>query len=108
VKDAVIPSKLLTYMASGRPIMCAASSESVAARLIREASCGVVVRPDDPAALVEGAMALRADASLRGEMGINGRTYAERNYNKARVLDLYDHFFESLVEPRLTAAVAAD
>src|SRR5271165_104530 len=108
VKDAVIPSKLLTYTASGRPIMCAASSESVAARLIREASCGVVVRPDDPAALVEGAMALRADASLRGEMGINGRTYAERNYNKARVLDLYDHFFESLIEPRLTAAVAAD
>ncbi len=108
VKDAVIPSKLLTYMASGQPILCAASSESVASRLIREASCGVVVKPEDPSALVEGAVALRADAPLRVEMGTNGRTYAERNYNKARVLDLYDHFFESLVEPRLATAVAAD
>ncbi len=108
VKDAVIPSKLLTYMASGQPILCAASSESVASRLIREAGCGVVVKPEDPSALVEGAIALRADASLRVEMGTNGRAYAERNYNKARVLDLYECFFESLAELRLAAAVAAD
>lgn len=108
VKDAVIPSKLLTYMASGRPVLCAANSGSVASRLIREARCGVVVKPEDPAALREGSLALRADAVLRFEMGANGRAYAERNYNKARVLDSYDQFFESLLEPQPAAAVAAD
>jgi colanic acid biosynthesis glycosyl transferase WcaI len=106
VKDAVIPSKLLTYMASGRPVLAAAHSDSVASRLIRDAGCGVVVEPDDPATLVEGALALRANASLRGAMGANGRVYAERNYNKARLLDEYDQFFRSFFEPPL-ARVAA-
>jgi colanic acid biosynthesis glycosyl transferase WcaI len=108
VKDAVIPSKLLTYMASGQPVLCAARPESVASDIIHEAMCGVVVKPEDPAALVEGAIALRTDDSLRREMGANGRTYAERHYNKARVLALYDQFFESLMEPLSAVAVAAD
>jgi colanic acid biosynthesis glycosyl transferase WcaI len=102
VKDAVIPSKLLTY------ILCAACPESVASHLIGEAMCGIVVKPEDPAALLEGAIAMRTDGSLRREMGANGRTYAERHYNKARVLDLYDQFFESLMEPPSAVAVAAD
>ena len=45
VKDAVIPSKLLTYMASGRPVLCSASTESVASQLIRKAGCGLVAAP---------------------------------------------------------------
>ena len=104
VTDAVIPSKLLTYMASGQPVLCAASVDSVASRLIREAQCGMVVKPDDPAALLEGALALRTDASLNLKMGANGRRYAERNYNRARVLDSYDQFFESLLEIQSAAA----
>ncbi len=108
VKDAVIPSKLLTYMASGQPVLAAAHSDSVASRLVREARCGVVVKPEDPTDLLEGARALRADASLRMEMGANGRVYAERNYNKARVLEGYDQFFESLFEPQPASAVATD
>jgi len=108
VKDAVIPSKLLTYMAAGQPILCAACPESVASHLIREAKCGVMAAPEDPDALVAGAITLRADPSLRREMGANGRTYAQRHYNKARVLDLYDQFFESLMEPPSAVAVAAD
>lgn len=107
VKDAVIPSKLLTYMASGQPVLCAAISESVASRLVLKAGCGAVVAPENPAALVAGALALRSDASLRAEMGANGRSYAEANYNKVRVLDSYDQFFASLL-PQPAAEVAAD
>ena len=54
VKDAVIPSKLLTYMAAGKPVFCAAHEESEAARLIREAQCGQIVEPENPHALAEG------------------------------------------------------
>lgn len=107
VKDAVIPSKLLTYMASGQPVLCAAASESVASRLIRKANCGFVVDAEAPAALVAGAIALRSDAGLRAEMGANGRSFAERNYNKVRVLDSYDQFFASFLSQG-SAVVAAD
>lgn len=107
VKDAVIPSKLLTYMASGQPVLAAANSDSVASRLVLEARCGVVVKPEDPAGLVEGALRLREDYSLRMAMGASGRAYAERHYKKARVLDSYDQFFASLFEPQTASASAA-
>ena len=106
VKDAVIPSKLLTYMASGKAVLCAAHAGSEASRLIREAQCGEVVEPENPRALAEGALALRANQALRQRMGLNGRAYGENNYSKAQVLRLYDHFFASLSKSR-PASVAA-
>jgi colanic acid biosynthesis glycosyl transferase WcaI len=109
VKDAVIPSKLLTYMASGKAVLCAANPESEASRLVREAQCGEVVHPEDPRALAEGALALRANRARREAMGSNGRTYAELNFSKAEVLRLYDQFFASFSEtPPSPVPVAAD
>jgi colanic acid biosynthesis glycosyl transferase WcaI len=109
VKDSVIPSKLLTYMAAGKAVLCAANMESEAAQLIAQARCGRVVQPENPAALVEGLLALRSDRIERDTMGSNGRAYAEGHYSKARVLSLYDHFFESFAETTpAVAAVAAD
>ncbi len=109
VKDAVIPSKLLTYMSSGKPVLCAANRESEASRLIREAQCGDVVPPEDPRALAEGAVALCEDQQLRETMGSSGRAYAERNFSKSQVLRLYDHFFASFSDPQSTAVpIAAD
>jgi colanic acid biosynthesis glycosyl transferase WcaI len=107
VKDAVIPSKLLTYMAAGRPVLCAAHSDSVASGLIRDAGCGVVIRPEDPAALVAGVLALRANRPLGSAMGANGRRYAEKNYNRAGVLAAYDQFFRSLTDSATETGRAA-
>ncbi|MFZ0478225.1 MAG: WcaI family glycosyltransferase [Terriglobales bacterium] len=108
VKDAVIPSKLLTYMAAGKPVLCAANAESEAARLIREAQCGRTVAPENPEALAEGALALRANAPMRQTMGTNGRAYAISNFEKARVLSLYDDLFAGLLHrPDARAAIAA-
>jgi colanic acid biosynthesis glycosyl transferase WcaI len=113
VKDAVIPSKLLTYMSSGRPIIAAVDDQSEAARQIRRAGCGVIVVPEDPKALANGVLALRADPVLQNIAGIKGRSYAEANFTKALVLNAYDKFFESIFPPQaieLTGgnAVAAD
>jgi len=109
VKDSVIPSKLLTYLASGKPVLCAANGASEAARIIGEARCGQIVAPENPQALSQGALALRADPASRREMGANGRSYAVSNFEKARVLHLYDRFFQTLLKrPQARAAVAAN
>jgi len=109
VKDAVIPSKLLTYMAAGKAVLCAANAESEASRLVREAQCGAVVLPEDPRALAAQALDLRADLALRQTMGANGRASAEDHFSKAEVLRLYDHFFASFSKPDAApVAVAAD
>ena len=93
VEDAVIPSKLLTYMAAGRPVVAAISEKSEAARYIREANCGLVVPPENPAALVQGILELKQDLMLRKEMGMNGRAYAEVHFTRDKVLQCYDAFF---------------
>jgi colanic acid biosynthesis glycosyl transferase WcaI len=93
VTDSVIPSKLLTYMASGRAILASINPASEAARRINDASCGVVVAPEDPRALLEGIMALRDLGPAVDDMGRRGREYVEAHFSKERVLQDYDRFF---------------
>lgn len=94
IEDAVIPSKLLTYMAAGRPIVAAVSEKSEAARQILLANCGVVVPAENPRALGDAVLSLRRNPALREELGTNGRAYAEAHFTKALVLRKYDEFFK--------------
>jgi colanic acid biosynthesis glycosyl transferase WcaI len=103
VKDAVIPSKLLTYMAAGRPVLAAANEKSEAARQIRNAQCGVQISAEDPVALVEAVSWLRQDAALRQRLGANGRIYAIRNFTKQKVLHEYDELFRRVAGERRAA-----
>jgi glycosyltransferase involved in cell wall biosynthesis len=52
LEGVVVPSKLYPILAAGRPVLVLAHEECDAARLVRRSGCGVVVNPDDPAALV--------------------------------------------------------
>ncbi len=94
VKDAVIPSKLLTYMAAGRAVLAAVSEKSEAARQIRNAQCGMQISAEDPAAMVEAVSQLRQDEPFRRKLGASGRAYAILNFTKQRVLLEYDELFQ--------------
>jgi colanic acid biosynthesis glycosyl transferase WcaI len=52
LEGVVVPSKLYSILAAGRPVLVLAHEECDAARLVRRSGCGVVVNPDDPTALV--------------------------------------------------------
>jgi len=97
MEDAVIPSKLLTYMAAGRPIVAAVNERSEVARQIERAGCGVVVPAENPQALVDAIGKLRYDSSLCRSFGENGRKYAEMHFTKSRVLGEYDQFIDRIV-----------
>ena len=102
VINSVAPSKLLTYMAASRPVLAAVHHESAAAKLIGEAKCGVIVRPDDPMALIEGLRSLGRTPERRVELGAAGRTFVENKFNKQRVLAQWDALL------RATVSMAAD
>jgi colanic acid biosynthesis glycosyl transferase WcaI len=95
IEDAVIPSKLLTYMAAGRPVVAAVSEKSETSRQIHLANCGIAVPAENPQALVDAVLALRRNPVLGKELGANGRAYAEAHFTKARVLSEYDAFFRN-------------
>ncbi len=84
--EAVIPSKLLTYMAAARPIVIAAHAASEAARQVHAAGCGVLVAPDNPAALANAILELGAAPDARARLGARGREYVETHFARAILL----------------------
>ncbi|MFW9842653.1 MAG: glycosyltransferase, partial [Candidatus Thorarchaeota archaeon] len=80
--DAGLPTKLIEYMATGRPIICISSGES--ARIVREAKCGVVVSPSDSSGLTKEIINLRENSN-REELGANGKKYAEDHFSLVRI-----------------------
>lgn len=86
VIESVIPSKLITYMAAGLPVVASVHADSEAARLIRRAECGLVVKPEAPDALQRAVTELLADPPRRRRLGAAGRSFAAREFDRAAVL----------------------
>lgn len=96
-----VPSKILTYLAVGRPILAAIPPENLAARLVTDHNAGTVVAPGDHAGFIAGAARLAADPALRAQMGENGRNYALRNFDVTLIADKFVDLVRGL-EPRHT------
>ncbi len=93
VQDTVIPSKLLTYMAAGRPVLAAVNPASHAAQLLRTADGGVLVTPEDPNALAEAARwCTTADPVVLAAFGTRNRTYAERHFDQRNIIAAHERF----------------
>jgi colanic acid biosynthesis glycosyl transferase WcaI len=82
--DLVLPSKLSGMLASGRPVIvtCVAGSELEAV----VSQCGIVVPPQDSAALAVAICRLADDAVMRVELGSRARAYAEANFERDAIL----------------------
>ncbi len=102
IVDTVIPSKLFTYMAAGRPIVAAANQSSQAAACIRKAGSGIVVDPENPAALAEAILQLREDRELAERLGRQGRLFVEEHSARNRIFNKYEDAFLTCANNRLT------
>jgi len=90
VADIVFPSKVITLMSSARAIIASASPGSEVARVLKEADAGLLVAPEDPAALLDAIAALRKDPARRAKIGANGRAFAQRYWEKQRTLAILE------------------
>ena len=92
VRNTVIPSKLLTYMAAGLPVLAAVSADSQAAALLRASEGGVIVEPENPRSLIEGLEGLMNDKKMRDKMGRQNRAYAVEHFDKKKIFKLQEAF----------------
>jgi colanic acid biosynthesis glycosyl transferase WcaI len=93
----VIPSKLLTYLAAGRPIVAAAHRNSQAARTIERSGGGLLVPPEDSASLAETILRLREDSGERARLARCGRAFAEEHFAGERILARLEQFLAASV-----------
>ena len=87
-----LPTKMLEAMAAGRPVVLAARGESAA--LIEAEEAGVVVAPENPAALAAALAKLAADPEQRVRLGANGRRAVERSFGRASWLERWRDLLE--------------
>ncbi|MBI2123473.1 MAG: glycosyltransferase family 4 protein [Armatimonadetes bacterium] len=93
LRTPVVPGKLQSIMASGRPSLTIVNAGSDARRLVEESGGGINVHPGQPEALAEAIRRLKADPALRAEMGNRARAFAEMNFSLARCADAYEEVF---------------
>lgn len=94
VADIVFPSKVVTLLAAGKPVVASVNERSEVARVIAESGAGTVLAPEDPAALSLAVRRLKNDPALRGHMSAAGRAYAHRLWERERTLDRMSHVLE--------------
>ena len=81
VIDIVVPSKLLSYLASGRPVIASAHSESEAATLLRQHDAGILVTPEDSQLLSETILKVAKDPQWAAEIGSRGREFIRATFD---------------------------
>jgi putative colanic acid biosynthesis glycosyltransferase WcaI len=91
-----VPSKVLTYLCAGRPLLLSVPIENLAARIVQAQRAGLVVAPEDEEQFVEAALTCLDDPRLRAELGANGRRYAEQHFDIDQITDRFESIFESV------------
>lgn len=76
-----VPSKVLTYLCAGKPILAAIPPENLAANIIATAGAGIVIPPVDEAAFVAAARQMLEDSERLASWGRAARSRAERDFD---------------------------
>jgi colanic acid biosynthesis glycosyl transferase WcaI len=92
-----VPSKVLSYLCAGRPLLASVPTANLAARIIRRTRSGIVVEPRDVEGFVAAAVRLMERPSLRAGLGRRARQYAETTFDISRVGDRFGKVFEGLI-----------
>jgi len=90
VRTPVVPSKIMSAMAVGCPIVAALPLSGDAAPLIEKAECGIAVAAGDAHGLAAAIRRLHDDPTLRRRMGFNGRCYAVHHLSLSTSVAAYE------------------
>lgn len=91
------PSKVLTYLATGRPVLAAMPRGNASARAIEEAGAGWTVDPAQPEELIAVAREALADRERLQAVGDAGLAYARSTFNIESITDRFEEILSLAV-----------
>jgi glycosyltransferase involved in cell wall biosynthesis len=95
----VVPGKLQSIMAAGRPAICMVNPASDARKIVEEAGCGYFLPAGAPGGLAEAVVSLSNDRALAERMGESGRRYAEAHFGRTESTERYADLLATLGGP---------
>jgi colanic acid biosynthesis glycosyl transferase WcaI len=99
--DASVPSKLISYLAAGRPVVCAAHESSTVAEIIRNANAGIVANAGDADSIAQ-AITFLADHPIEAkQLGINARDCFEDQFTFEAAYERFKDLLDGVDESRL-------
>jgi colanic acid biosynthesis glycosyl transferase WcaI len=91
-----VPSKVLSYLCSGRPIVLAANEHNLAARILKRSAAGVVVDSRDIVQFVDALKHFLSDPHDRAAAGARGRQYADATFDIERIADRFEKILQAV------------
>ena len=98
-----LPSKMISYMLSGKPILASVDRDSATTRYIMDAKCGLSVEPDSIPSLVEGFRKMAAMSNVQLQTyAANSRKYAKQHLTREANLQIVCQSIGDIVMPHST------
>jgi colanic acid biosynthesis glycosyl transferase WcaI len=97
VSDIVFPSKTVTLLSAGCPVVASVNSGSEVARVIQRSAAGVVVEPEDAEVLLRAIVDLAGRGETRAAMSERARAFAEESWDERRTLPIMEQQLEECV-----------
>jgi len=94
------PSRILSYMEYGKPILAATDKVTDIKDMIKESGCGEWVWSGDADGFVSKIKEMAVSKRKR-EMGMRGRVYAEKHFNVMRSVIILENFYKIINKKRV-------
>jgi len=88
-----VPSKLVTYMAVGRPVLCSANGDSTVSRTILMADCGKVVSAGEPKEIAETLIEMSFSRTQCEQMGAKARAFFYKHFDISVAMRNFESLF---------------
>jgi colanic acid biosynthesis glycosyl transferase WcaI len=97
VKTPVVPSKILSLMAAGRPVLASLPLDGDAPKLIQKAGCGICVGPENPEMLAKEILRLSENSKLCQDFGRRGRSYVTKEMSLGKAVQELEALFDQVI-----------
>lgn len=94
----VVPGKMLSIMAAGKPVLASLPLKGDAPGIIRQFNCGLAVEAGDPRLLADAVLKLYNNQAMGEELGQNGRKAAEKHFSREVGISKYECLFNAIIK----------
>jgi glycosyltransferase involved in cell wall biosynthesis len=97
VKTPVVPSKIMSIMAAGRPLVAALPLHGDAPKIVEASHCGFCVEPENATALANAIQTIYQHPKLAADFQRSGRRYVEQHFSLEVCTALIEQAFKRVL-----------